>query len=67
METFKTEKKPMLCLKCQKEMVLDKVEVNYLGYTYPVELMICTSCGQVYVSEEVRAKMASVENTLEEK
>lgn len=67
METIKTEKKDMLCLRCQVAMVLGKVEVTYLKYTYPVEMMVCPLCGQVYVTEEIQKKMMSVEDTLEEK
>jgi uncharacterized protein with PIN domain len=67
METIKTEAKELICLACNEKMVLGKVEVNYLDYIYPVELMTCPKCGQVYISEEVQKKMLSVEDTLEEK
>jgi len=66
-ETFKTEKIDMQCLKCNLPMELQKVEVNYLGNTFPVEMMTCPQCGQVYVTEKIRNKMSSVEENLEEK
>ena len=67
METIKTDKENILCLRCQTAMVLGKVEVTYLSQTYPVEMMTCPLCGQVYVSEKIQKKMLSVESTLEEK
>lgn len=67
MEPLKTPALEMDCLCCACAMVQAPVEVTYLGQTYPVNLMTCPNCGQVYLSEEVRDKMRMVEDTLEEK
>jgi Zn-finger nucleic acid-binding protein len=41
--------------------------VTYLTHVFPVELMVCPKCRQVYIPEDVRNKMREVEETLEEK
>ncbi|MDD2221414.1 MAG: hypothetical protein PHN35_05615 [Clostridia bacterium] len=67
MEIVRTEEVNIYCLKCQEKMVLQKAEVNYRNYYYPVELMTCPKCGQIYVSEKVQQKMLLVQENLEEK
>ena len=58
----------MKCLKCDKELVMTKTELTYLGHTMTYDFPRCPSCGQVYIPEDVvRGKMREVEITLEDK
>ena len=57
-----------VCAKCDEPMILRKVNVAYMGSSFPVDLPVCPTCGQVFVSEELATgKMAEVEKTLEDK
>ena len=57
-----------VCAKCNRPLEPAKVDVSYLGNAYPVELLQCKQCGQVFVPEELAlGKMAEVEKTLEDK
>ncbi|MGD9558987.1 MAG: DVU_1557 family redox protein [Oscillospiraceae bacterium] len=67
METVKTEPKDVRCALDDIPMVQTRVEVTYLTHVFPVELMVCPKCRQVYIPEDVRNKMREVEETLEEK
>lgn len=56
------------CEKCQRELVLGKVTVSYLGNSFPVELLKCPGCGITFVPEELATgKMLQVEQALEDK
>jgi phage FluMu protein Com len=56
------------CAKCDRGLETTDVTGDYLGYKFPVQLMGCPSCGQVYVPEDlVRTKIAEVEALLEQK
>lgn len=58
----------LMCGKCQQELVLGKVTVSYLGNSFPVELLKCSSCGMAFVPEELAmGKMLQVEQALEDK
>ena len=58
----------LMCGKCQRELVLGKVNVSYLGHSFPVELLKCLSCGIAFVPEELATgKMLQVEQALEDK
>lgn len=42
--------------------------VSYLGNSFPVELLKCSSCGMAFVPEELAmGKMLQVEQALEDK
>lgn len=57
-----------VCGKCQRPMELRKVSVTYMDGSFPVDLPVCPSCGQVFVPEELAlGKMAEVEKALEDK
>ena len=57
-----------LCSDCNEQMVLGKVDVSYLGNSFPVELLKCPKCGLVLIPEELAlGKMAEVEKALEDK
>lgn len=67
MEPIKTEPRDVTCMHCGIPMEQDVVELQYLGHTFPVQVMCCSGCGQVYIPEELRDKMREVEETLEDK
>jgi predicted RNA-binding Zn-ribbon protein involved in translation (DUF1610 family) len=56
------------CEKCGRNLVVDKVAVEYLGNQFAAELPACPGCGRVYISEDLAmGKMAEVEQLLEDK
>ena len=56
------------CEKCNERLVLGKVEISYLGSSFPVELLKCPKCGLVLIPEELAlGKMNEVEKALEDK
>jgi hypothetical protein len=56
------------CRKCDKELVLKKTVLTYLGHSVSHELPTCPKCGKVYVCEELaEGKMSEVEQVLEDK
>jgi hypothetical protein len=57
-----------MCAKCNVPLETGKVTVSYLGSAFPVDLLICPTCGQVLIPEELAlGKMVEVEKTLEDK
>lgn len=59
---------PWICDKCNKELILNKVKVSYLGGNFEVELMKCPECGAVFIGEDLAlGKMLEVEKGLEDK
>jgi len=45
-----------------------KVDIQYLGNSFPVELLWCPNCGLALIPEELAlGKMAEVEKMLEDK
>lgn len=62
------ENKVLICHKCQKELVLSKAFLSYLGHSFSTDLLKCPQCGEVYISEEmVKGRIAEVEMQLEDK
>lgn len=56
------------CAACGVPLQPGKVMISYLGSAYPVDLLKCPSCGQVFIPEELAlGKMAEVEKSLEDK
>jgi len=56
------------CAKCNRPLEPDAVSVSYLANAYPVEILRCKQCGQVFIPEDLAlGKMAQVEQTLEDK
>jgi DNA-directed RNA polymerase subunit RPC12/RpoP len=56
------------CARCDRELVVGPVNVDYLGNRFTTELAKCPHCGIVLVSEELAlGKMAEVEQILEGK
>jgi hypothetical protein len=56
------------CANCGVPLELGKVNIAYLGSSFPVELLKCPNCGLVLIPEELAlGKMAEVEKALEDK
>lgn len=56
------------CASCGQELVPGKVDISYLGNSFPVDLLKCPNCGLVLIPEELAlGKIAEVEKTLEDK
>lgn len=56
------------CADCGTPLVIGKVMISYLGSAFPVNLLICPSCGLVFIPEELAmGKMLEVEKSLEDK
>lgn len=56
------------CLKCGILLEPGKVSVSYLGSSFKVDLLKCTKCGIVLITEDLAlGKMLEVEQVLEDK
>lgn len=56
------------CAECGELLVPGKVDISYLGNSFPVELLKCPRCGLVFIPEELAlGKMNEVEKALEDK
>ena len=56
------------CGGCDLELTPGKVNLDYMGSRFTVELMKCPDCGFVYIPEDLATgKMAEVELILEDK
>jgi hypothetical protein len=63
-----TEKKKLICYKCQKELELIKTNFTYLGHSFFTEVPRCPECGLVFISEElVKGRISEVEMQMEDK
>lgn len=57
-----------VCADCGEALVPGKVDISYLGNSFPVDLLKCPKCGLVLIPEELAlGKMAEVEKALEDK
>ena len=64
----KSSEVPWICGKCGLRLELQKVQVQYLGSLFSMDLPKCPGCGTVLVSEETAlGKMAEAEKVLEDK
>ncbi|MBU0962192.1 MAG: DNA-binding protein [Proteobacteria bacterium] len=56
------------CACCNKNLQASKVNVEYMGSVFNVELMVCPDCGFVLIPEDLAlGKMLQVEQLLEDK
>ena len=56
------------CAKCDKELVLKKMQFSYLGHKFSHEIMRCPKCGNGLIPKELaEGRMAEVEAQLEDK
>ncbi len=57
-----------MCTNCGQPLKPGKVNISYLGNSFPVELLKCPDCGLVLIPEELAlGKIAEVEKVLEDK
>jgi hypothetical protein len=57
-----------VCADCNIPLQMGKVDVSYLGNSFPVDLLQCPNCGLVLIPEELAlGKMAEAEKALEDK
>jgi hypothetical protein len=57
-----------MCTECELSLEVGKVNISYLGGTFPVDLLRCPRCGMVFIPEDLAiGKMADVEKLLEDK
>jgi RNase P subunit RPR2 len=63
-----TDTKPVICYKCQEELVPTKTYLSYLGHSFSADILKCPECGEVYIPEELaKSRIADVEMQLEDK
>jgi len=66
--TFLPEDMNWICEPCGAPLEQGKVELDYLGNTFHVELPVCPKCGAVFVYEELAlGRILEVEQLLEDK
>ncbi len=66
--TFLPQDMNWICEPCGAALEPGKVELDYLGNTFQVELPVCPKCGAVYVYEALaRGRVLEVEQLLEDK
>jgi hypothetical protein len=57
-----------VCVDCGQPLEPGKVDISYLGNSFPVDLLKCPNCELVLIPEELAlGKMAEVEKALEDK
>ncbi len=61
------KKLTLICDKCKVNLTLANVHFSYLDHNFRHKVLRCPECGQVYLSEELVAKMKEVEATFEDK
>ncbi|MGI5900943.1 MAG: DVU_1557 family redox protein [Desulfitobacteriia bacterium] len=58
----------LICCKCDRDLELAEVSLEYLGHKMTHQFLACPQCKQVYISEDiVTGKMRTVEQELEDK
>jgi ribosomal protein S27AE len=63
-----TEARIWKCGRCDRELVMKKTVLVYLGHSVAHEIPTCPKCGKVFISEELaEGRMAEVEQQLEDK
>lgn len=66
--TFLPEDMNWICQPCGAALEQGKVELDYLGNSFHVELPVCPKCGAVFVYEELAlGRIFEVEQLLEDK
>ncbi|WP_028576088.1 DVU_1557 family redox protein [Desulfomicrobium escambiense] len=65
---FMPEDMDWVCEPCGERLQSGKVELDYLGNAFHVELPVCPKCGAVYIYEELAlGRIHEVEQLLEDK
>jgi ribosomal protein S27AE len=56
------------CGKCDRELVMKKAVLTYLGHSVAQEVPTCPKCGKVFIPEALaEGRMAEFEQLLEDK
>ncbi len=55
------------CNKCKVELIMADVHFSYLEHNFRHKVLRCPECGQVYLSEELVARVKEVEANFEDK
>jgi NAD-dependent SIR2 family protein deacetylase len=67
-ENVRPEDLQWRCEKCDRELIVGKINVEYMGNRFTADLPHCPDCGKVLVAEHLAlGKMAEVEKLLEDK
>lgn len=57
----------LMCNKCRVELKMADVHFSYLEHNFRHKVLRCPECGQVYLSEELVARVKEVEANFEDK
>lgn len=67
-ENVRPEDLEWMCARCNRQLRVGTVSVEYMGNQFTTELPNCPQCGLVLISESLAlGKMAEVEQILEDK
>ena len=57
-----------ICMKCNRELVEENVNLHYMGFQMANNFLRCPVCKQVFIPEDVACgKMQEIETMLEDK
>ena len=57
-----------ICKKCDVELAMKSVRLDYLGHSVANDFLCCPECGVIYIPEDIASgKMQKLEMTLEDK
>lgn len=63
-----SEQEEWICARCNQALVIGEVQAAYLESGFPVKLLYCPQCKQVFIPERLAlGKVAEVEKSLEDK
>ncbi len=61
------KKLTLMCDKCKVDLTMADLHFSYLDHNFRHKVLRCPDCGQVYLSEDLVARIKEVETTFEEK
>lgn len=61
------KKLTLICDKCNIELTMEDLHFSYLEHNFRHKVLRCAECGQVYLSEDLVARIKQVETNFEEK
>jgi uncharacterized protein with PIN domain len=58
----------MICIKCNEELIPQKVNMEYLEHRVSETFLVCPKCGNLFIPEDVaQDRMKQLEEMLEDK
>jgi hypothetical protein len=58
----------LVCARCNQTLTKGEVTVEYMGFSFPAQLLRCPTCGAAHIAEELaNGQMLEVELMLEDK